>query len=943
MTHPSQDPFYKRTRLHATKRIRFLPDVPAKDRVKGYKQFLRMEREIIVRHHRKGASGLVVCQEGSLLTDVIIESIFRTALLTFSEKHGTLPCKCSLVALGGYGRGELNPLSDIDLMFLFPDSVKPGVVADMKSVLTDEVLYPLWDLGFKVGHCTRTIKECIEEAKSDYKTRNSLLESRLILGSAEIHRELKKQYRDWINRSDLKAFLVEMITMQEKRRSQYGGSVFVPEPNIKNGVGGLRDRQGVGWMVLLLTGKPAFDPFYAHVNLITQEMQDLQAAYAFMLRIRNELHLNSKRATDELTLGLQPMIAENLGYTGHPLERVERFMKDYYSHARNQLRIARSLERRMLARTESLLQTQKSKFRWVRPKKTQRTELEGFVLEGDTLYPGNQDLFEQDPASILMVFRLIQQRSLKLSVELERLIEAKAHLLTKAVSCQPRTTDLFRQIIECEGRVFDAVESMYDLGILVKMIPEFESLSCLIQHDLHLVRYSEDQKVINSLQFLDALLTGGHQHTRELLPTIDSRESITDLYWSLLLFALKYPGQIRRNVPKKERKATNVERILKRLGLERGAKTRILTFIDSHREMAHFWHKADSDDNLLIRKLSFSLTDHESAKKSFWFHYCDGLARNPQYWDVHSLASTSKVYQALVEHINQGNPDHAPEVQAIDSTTMTRIEIDKKPLPDVSHDEVDAHFHLLPERYFASRNAEDVQLHIRLVHKLLESIQKADSLGSLKPVIDWRDGDDGQHSVINVVTWDRQGLFYKLAGAISAAGLNILRARAISRSDHIAIDTFYVQLAKTGSVGNERVKEQFEQSIEAILVEGAKAYPRVKEQFELSNRNRLTHRGSDFERTLPVQVEINFEAELNQIVVDYQGKDRIGLLYQISRTVSMEGFNIDSVRISTNGDVASGTLFLSTENTEHTAQGDLLPRIRESLIDILSSESWMQQ
>jgi [protein-PII] uridylyltransferase len=941
-THPS-DPFYQRIRQHATRRIRFSPDTPKKERLKGYKQFLKMERELILRRHRKGAPGLQVCQEGAVLTDVIIESIFRTALLTYSEAHGTLPSKCSLVALGGYGRGELNPLSDIDLMFLFPDESKPALLTNMKRVLTDEVLYPLWDLGFKVGHCTRTVRECEDEAKLDFKTRNSLLESRLILGSAEIHRKMRKSYREWLDRSNLKPYIEEMLAMQEKRRTQHGGSVFMPEPNLKNGVGGLRDQQGVRWMVLLLNGKPSFDPFYAHQSLMVPEARNFEAAYDFMLRVRNELHLNSKRPTDDLTLGLQPIIAANLGYEGAPLERVEKLMKDYYQHAHNQIHIARAIEKRILSslNQEPANTGVRRRFRWMPEKRKAKPEcVEGCWIGNDLLYPENQELFDEDPLRILRLYRLMQERGLKCSSELERLIEAKAGLLDARLLTQPEASACIRQILTQPGKVFEAVESMHNLKVLERIIPEFRSLHCLIQHDLHLVRYSEDQKVIRSLQQLDRLVNQTDAKNTNPLPALSETDSLSDLYWAILLFPLRYPGIIRRQFPDPDRKRISITRILKRLGVDEVNMKRILTFIDSHRKMAHFWHSADHDDHRLIKQFSFNLHDHESAKKSLWFFYCDSLGRNPQYWQVHPIESATSVYQAILSDLNQNNPDK-PQDQSLDVAAMTRMEINQRPIPGVSSDEVDAHFHLLPERYFATRNADDVKLHIALVHRLLESIQQADSLGSLKPIIDWMDDEKGNHSIINVVTWDRQGLFYKLAGAISSVGLNILRARAISRSDHIAIDTFYVQHGKTGQVESAEIKHRFEDAIESILVKGNKAYPKVREQYELSTRSILSAGAREFDLTLPVQADVYYDEALKQVVVDYQGKDRIGLLYRISRLFSTEGFNIDTVRIATSNSIASGSLFLSRDQMQSLSKGDALHQLREKLIAILGADAWL--
>jgi len=937
----SNDPLYRRIRAHASKAIRFMPETPGAERLKAYKQFLKLERQMIARHHRKGDSGLRIARCGAILVDVMLESIVRTALLTYSSKEGTLPCQFALLGLGGYGRGELNPLSDVDIMFLFPDKVKSTQVGTMKSILTDEVLYPMWDLGFKVGHSTRTVKECIEESQVDYKTRNSLLESRLILGSSTIHKEMENTYRAFLDGMDIRPYLEEMIRVQEDRRTQYGGSIFAPEPNVKNGVGGLRDYQGVQWLLHLMYGRVDLNKLYNHDSVYARDVREFDAAYEFLLRVRNELHFNSRRATDELTIGMQCTVADKLGYTGTPMEQVEGLMKDYYFHARNHLRIAKSIEQRVLTTCDQTRTKRRRLFR-MSFKKTVRKEIEGFVVEDDRISLADGEAFVKDPGSIIRMFRMVQVMNLKPSFELQRQVVAELPRVTAGIMKDADFCDHFRSMLTTPGKVSMVLEEMHNTGFLNRMIPEFEMLSCLIQHDRFFVRFAEDQKVFNSIQRLDKVLSDPKHEHRKYLPELMGQGVVTELYWELLLYSLKYPGYTIGVSSPMDRKGADIFAILNRLKVDRKQSDRIVSFIDKHRNVARFWQQSDADDSRLVHQLAQVLNDHETASSSFWFHYCESLGRNPQYWRIRSLESAYQTFCAVTEEIergvlrNESNPENSTSQK-----DMTRLQIKDNTIPDVCVDEIDAHFQLLPNRYFESRSVEDVELHISLVHRLLETIQQAESLGSLKPIIDWRDDENGNFSVITVVTWDRSGLFYKLAGAISSAGMNILKARAISRKDHIAIDSFYVSHGKTGKVKCDEVRHTFEDSIEAILVNGEKAIGKVREQYELSRNKNSALSQNPYDAALPVKVDLYFDPELKQVVADYQGKDRIGLLYQVSRTLSKEKMNIDSVRIATNNGIATGTIFLTDENRERKNDPERLTEIREKLIAILSSESWL--
>ncbi len=940
----SSDPLYRRIRVHAKKRIRFLPDVAKKDRLKGYKEFLRLEREMLVRHHRNGESGIRGCQARAIVTDVLIESIFRTALITFSEKHGVLPCKCTLVAHGGYGRGELSPASDIDILFLFPDKTKSSMVEAMKTVLTDEVLYPLWDLGFKLGHATRTTKECLEEAETDFKTRNSLLEIRRVLGSTEVYDDLVKKYKEYLDRKNKLPILQELISIQKKRRQQYGDSVFVAEPNIKNGVGGLRDFQGVFWMIQLMFGDRKLSNLYAHDHLHRKEAAAFRKAYDFLLWVRTELHNNSKRPNDELTLGIQPLVAEQLGYQGESLERVEDLMKDYYYHSQRCLSIVLSLEKRILERFSG--NRRNAKRNWFQNlfEKVKVERIDGFVIEDDWIDAENDKIFDEDPARILRLFRIVQQQDLQLTVSLERLVEAKLDLLNSNSKTRLDISEVFREIMKEHGKVHFVLEQMYRLGVLVKILPEFEQLHCFIQHDRHLLRYSEDEKVIKSIFQLDRLVSDEDvARTKEILK-LEEGSSLTDLYWLLLLYSLIYRRTNSGNrVSNLEDSPEFLSNLLDRLGLDDNRAERIVSFVDSHSKVARFWHDAELHDASMIKKLAVALKTHENAIQSFQFYYCESLGRNPQYWELHSLPQATKVLGAVEREIEVGTASMSEDTTSVTKKEMTRADIAKRTIVGVTTDEVDAHFMLLPDRYFESRNTIDIELHIQLVHELLETIQQADSLGSLKPIVDWKNDGKGGFSVINIVTWDRLGLFYKLAGAISAVGLNILKASAVSRNDHIAIDTFYVSHGKTGQVECDEVKEKFEDAVESILVGGEKAYGLVREQYLRGNKKDWSNSRNLFDLSLPVQVDVHWDKELKQVVVDYQGTDRIGLLYRISRHLFLRGYNLDSIRISSANYVASGTILMSKEAGVEPDDADKLSEIREKLIEILSSEVWLSE
>jgi [protein-PII] uridylyltransferase len=255
----------------------------------------------------------------------------------------------ALVAIGGYGRGELNPHSDIDFMFLHDGSlVSRGKPVTYLKELTDGVLYTLWDIGLKIGHSTRSIGDCVSVANGDMQSKTSLIEARLITGNKNLFKGLQRLVWDSCVRGFEEAYIAARLEDQEERRTKFGNSAAMQEPNIKNGCGGLRDYQNLLWMTFFKYRIGSLTELEAREQISSTERKQLEAAYDFLLRVRNELHYNVDRPVDVLSKSLQPTVAYHLGYTDRsPVIRLEMFMRDFYTHTRNIYLITRTLEQRL--------------------------------------------------------------------------------------------------------------------------------------------------------------------------------------------------------------------------------------------------------------------------------------------------------------------------------------------------------------------------------------------------------------------------------------------------------------------------------------------------------------------------------------------------------------------------------------------------------------------
>jgi [protein-PII] uridylyltransferase len=280
---------------NANAHLHFTGDRPIAERLAACKEFLRVETAALRARHEAGATGLAITHERAEIIDALLIRLFDYAMAAFERAHGPLPAPVALVAAGGYGRGELSPWSDIDVMFLFPTKTKPAVAKPLQQHLTNEILYLLWDCGLKVGHSTRTIDDVFVEARREIQSKTALLEARLIAGSPSLYDTFSQAYHSYYTTEDPKGYISARLDDQANRRGKYANTVFNQEPDIKNGVGGLRDYQNAVWMARVKLGIMTLDELAAQNYLRADDLVAFRRGYDFLLRVRNELHFLSPR------------------------------------------------------------------------------------------------------------------------------------------------------------------------------------------------------------------------------------------------------------------------------------------------------------------------------------------------------------------------------------------------------------------------------------------------------------------------------------------------------------------------------------------------------------------------------------------------------------------------------------------------------------------------
>lgn len=922
-----------RIQKHARERLQFTGEVSVAQRLAACKTFLRLESAMIRMRHEAGESGLVIVRARAAMVEVMLAHLFDYATASYVRAHGALPAPVALIALGGFGRGELSPLSDVDLMFLYPSKVKPAEVKPLQEHLTNEILYVLWDCGLKVGHSTRTVDEVFIEARKDILTKTALLESRLIAGSQNLYETFAQAYRTFYTTENPRGYIAARLDDQNERRAKFGHTVFLQEPDIKNGVGGLRDYQNTVWMARVKLGIRSINELVELKYLKPNELKAFNRAYDFLHQVRNELHFSSKRATDVLALEAQPRIALGLGYTEPKLlARVELFMHDYYRAAQTIYRISRLVENRLALTLEQSPDDRISFREAIRARRHERSKrIDGFVLRGRELSAEDAGVFRAEPARLVRVFRHCQQLGATPDFALQTLIRESLPLVTRRVFESPDANTSFRAILDEAGAVFPTLNLMHELGVLGRFIPEFDALTCLVQHEFY-HRYTADIHTLNTIRELDRIFTEAEPLALKYRTALHETPNPALLYLILLLHDI---GKARGIQGHAESGVEIARPILDRLQVDADSRETVNFIIKNHLIMARFWQKRDVDDPKTAAAFAELVPAADLLRYLYVHTFCDARGTSANLWNSYKDTLHTSLYLVTLDQLIHGEAIATRNSQRLQ---MTYQEVVSQKIPGISEDEISAHFNLLPERYFIHTDAGEIALHIRMVNRLLQSITGADSVGSLHPVIEWQDDLNRSLTVVNIVTWDRAGLFYKLAGAFSVAGLSILGAKVISRSDHIAIDTFYVVEPGRGVVQSAKAQEIFARTVDEALVNNKDLLPEILAQAKKHAGLRLGSGGTaeTLQSSFPPTVEVYHELSMERTIVEIQAHDQIGLLFRLAQTISAHGFDITFARIGTERGIAIDTFYIEDEAHVPVTDPHRLRDLREALAAVIS-------
>jgi [protein-PII] uridylyltransferase len=888
----------KKIEASAAARLIVPPGRMATQELGRYKTFLKLETHRLKMLHRAGAGGREICRARAAILDALLRSLWQTAQASLSDQGRKEFPSLALVAIGGYGRGELNPHSDIDFMFLHSGQVAASRPMPLFSRIIDGVLYPLWDIGLKVGHSVRTIDDSVKVANSDMQSKTSLIEARLIVGDEALFKKFQTALVAKCVEGHVEEYIAMRLEDQSVRRAKFGNSACMQEPNIKNGCGGLRDFQNLLWMAFFKYRTLSLQQLQKNDLITESERKQLDKAYDFLLRARTETHYHVNRPVDVLGKNLQPAVAHNLGYKERsPSRRIERFMRDYYTHARNIFIITRNIEQRLalLPKPQSRLS-----LRAFLPSGRKRPAeiIDGFKISDSAIHAASSRVFRDQPRRLMRVFLYAQQRGLSLHPDLTQLIRNQLSLVDRQFLADEHVRETFLTILNQRGNVSPILRAMHEVDLLGKYIPEFGKLTCLVQHEFY-HQYAADEHTLMCIEQLDRIWDAKSPPQDAYLPLFQKLERPHVLYLALLLHDVGKPDGHGNHAPVSVALAL---RVAKRLRLDAPATHTLSWLIEHHLLMASISQRRDLDDPAVVRYFAGLAQNPEHVELLTLHTFADSLATSEKLWNGFKDALLWSLHNKTVEMMSGGTEFVRAEEK---QRELLQEEVLQLLPPSITSEEVHAHFGALPPRYFQIHPAREVVEDLVLAHQFMR-LQISEEENPLAPVVHRRNDPDRACTIVKVCTWDHAGLFCKIAGSVSAAGLNILSAQVFSRSDGIVLDTLSMADARTGSLASTEQGAQFE-SVLAKALSGEEV-----DFLALISRQKITrplYQAYTGEQ-IPTAIRFDNEASETRTIIEVETEDRLGLLYRISQALSELELDISAAKISTERGAAIDSFYV---------------------------------
>ncbi len=847
---------------------------------------------------RRGEGGVAVARMHARILDGLLGALFCAADAA-ARSDGHRPAgRVALVAVGGYGRGLVGLCSDVDVLFLCDDPSDPHIVA-----LAEGLLYPMWDIGLQIGHAVRGVRDTLELAREDLSTATTLCDMRRVAGDKSILDELVKSARARVFDRGLERFFEQLEKDWEERHERFGGSLYLLEPEVKLGCGGLRDLEAAMWASHARWGARDTEDRVRHGALLAREVRELDTAREMLWRVRNLLHLRAGRRQDRLTFEDQEEIAVQLGFVDGVTLGVEQFMQAYYRHAR----VVEQTAERMIARARHMDRTVPAR----------REDLgRGLLLFDESITFHDSERLRDEPVLALRLYAEVAKRALP-PYPFAR--DAIARFAADPEWCErlradPESSRLFLAALTCtadppvKGR--SALRELHEVGLMLAMVPEFEPVTGRVQHDVYHV-YTVD---VHSVAAVDRLRT------------IKRGDSVTELPLASRLAAeLPRPvplflGLFLHDIGKAHGKdhsrtgAIMAGPIAARLGLSAVDVAHVVWLVEEHLSLYHWATRRDTSDPDVIAEVARFVGTLDRLRDLYLLTVADLSTTNPTAMTSWKARMLEDLYLAVANELEGGGHEAAGRrAQAI------RDEVQVGFVGDAGQAQLERFIAEMPDRYLLANPVDAIRMHARIAR------DRGDALLHVAT----GPGPSPEVSELALVTDDRPGLLADVAAVLAAQRLSVAAAQIYTReregSPPEAFDVFHVRRAASVGAEGDPVDEvklaRVRNDLESLL------RGQVTAAELLARRVRTPAWARRHLPNVPTEIRVDNDASPRSTVIDVFTRDRPALLHTIARTLHEQGLTIALSKVNTEGEKAMDVFYVLDASGEKVRDPERLARM----------------
>jgi [protein-PII] uridylyltransferase len=785
--------------------------------------------------HRKGYTGRLLAEKYTQTIDLLIEDIVN------SSHPGT---NTAIIAVGGYGREELAPFSDVDIMFFISDRKDTEKAKAM--------LYKLWDTGIDISYSFRTSRECIDEAFKDVRTRTSLLEARFVAGDKLLYAAFREKVYPEIAHKKQKDFVREKLKEMDRRHLDSGDSIFLLEPHLKEGEGGLRDVHTAYWLSKVALKIEKISEFSGLMSYY--EYKRFLNAYDFLLRTRFSLHLASGRKNDILSFEYQKQVADGLGFKdSRKFKASERFLRYYYLKTG----IIKEITRKIMVLCSRPYVS-------VRRDMSIKRITEEFVVSGGNLITTKKDLFASRPEKIIEGFYLYSKTGRKFSDALKEHISLNLLRIRRARS-SPEAIHYFLEILR-DTRVYETLREMHETGVLGRFIPEFGALRHLVVHEPYHM-FTVDEHTLHAIRNLEELRDSRFGHLEPLHRIFIEVKDIDTLFLAILFHDIgKAAGRHHE-----EEGYKRLKNIMERFNLDVKKRTKIEFLVKNHILMSKIALRSEASDNEVVARFADAVGDPENLKAIYLVTYADMSAVNPGFWTSWKSYLLMELYAHTMDYLVGIRADRAEYIRSIQSYS-----------PGIAMQGLIDFLEEMPERYLLSTTRGKIVEDYKLMQRVKES-------GFAMRI----DGSSEGFAELSISAEDCPGLFARIVGFLSSRGLNIVNGRIFTGRKGIVIDK--ISISNWKDLWWDGLEGDIKEGLRGIIVDGKPV--------------NIVRRQKKAEGPFDIFIELDNEASDEFSVIEIFSQDRLGLLYDISHVLYKQGINIVSARINTEAGLAQDVFY----------------------------------